>query len=69
MNEDPEIEISELSQVIKSDGKSLSVEIYRIKGTPDWGLEIVEDGKRDQQLDHFFLAVNIPEKVTLDDGP
>ena len=56
MNEDPEIEISDLSQVIKSGGKDLSVEIYRIKGTSGWSLEIVDEVGNSTVWDDAFSS-------------
>ena len=43
MEKEPEIEVSDLSQVISSGGIRLSVEIYRIEGTMEWSLEIVDE--------------------------
>jgi uncharacterized protein len=51
---DPEIEVSEQSQNISSGGKSLSVEIYRIKGTSDWSLEIVDENGNSTVWDDLF---------------
>jgi uncharacterized protein len=56
MNEDPEIEVSEQSQNISSGGKSLSVEIYRIKGTSDWSLEIVDENGNSTVWDDLFAS-------------
>jgi hypothetical protein len=56
MNEDPEIEISKQSQIISSGGKNLSVEIYRIKGTSDWSLEIVDENGNSTVWDDLFAS-------------
>ncbi|MAY35693.1 hypothetical protein [uncultured Spongiibacter sp.] len=43
MNHEPELEYSALSQEIASDGKSVSVEIYRADGDEQWLLEVVDE--------------------------
>ena len=54
MTEDVEIEASKLSQPIDSGDKALSVEIYRIKGTTDWSLEIVDSYGNSTVWDDLF---------------
>lgn len=54
MNDDPEIEYSKYCQKISSGGKSLSVEIYRIKGTAGWSLEIVDEFNNSTVWDDLF---------------
>lgn len=54
MNEEPEIEMSEKSQTVSSAGKKLSVEIYRIKGTHGWSLEIVDEFNNSTVWDDLF---------------
>ena len=56
MNEDPEIEISKQSQIISSGGKNLSVEIYRIKDTLNWSLEIVDEKGNSTVWDDLFAS-------------
>jgi len=56
MEEEPEIELSDLSQVIISGGKNLSVEIYRIKGTEEWSLEIVDETGNSTVWDDTFSS-------------
>ena len=43
MNEDPELEISPLSQKITSGNKTISIEIYRLVGETSWTLEVVDE--------------------------
>ena len=54
MNEDPEIEYSECSQKINSGGRTLSVDIYRIKGTEGWSLEIEDEFGNSTVWDDLF---------------
>ena len=54
MNEDPEIEYSAHCQKIDSGGKKLSIEIYRIKGTDGWSLEIVDEYGNSTVWDDLF---------------
>ena len=54
MNEDPEIEYSEYSQKISSGGKTLSIDIYRIKGTKGWSLEIEDEYGNSTVWDDLF---------------
>lgn len=54
MDEEPEIETSEKSQTVSSAGKDLSVEIYRIKGTQGWTLEIVDEFNNSTVWDDLF---------------
>lgn len=56
MEEEPEIEVSDLSQVVRSGGKNLSVEIYRIKGTEGWSLEIVDEAGNSTVWDDTFYS-------------
>ena len=43
MNGELEIEKSPLSQLIASDGRSVKIEIYRLKGESTWILEIEDE--------------------------
>lgn len=71
MEEDPKIELSGLSQVINSGGKNLSVEIYRIKGTEEWSLEIVDEIGNSTVWDDTFTsdsaALTEAKKAILED--
>lgn len=40
MSEEPELEISPLSQTISSGGRTVNVQIYRLEGESDWILEV-----------------------------
>ena len=71
MNEDPEIEYSEWCQKISSGGKTLSVDIYRIKGTVGWSLEIVDEFGNSTVWDDLFesdaAAITEAKKSILED--
>jgi uncharacterized protein len=54
MNDDVEIEYSKYCQEISSGGKVLSVQIYRIKGTEGWSLEIVDEFNNSTVWDDLF---------------
>ena len=54
MNDDPGIEYSKFCQKISSGGKILSVEIYRIKVTEGWSLEIVDEFNNSTVWDDLF---------------
>ena len=54
MNEDPEIEYSKFCQTISSGGKSVSIQIYRIFGTQEWSLEIVDEFNNSTVWDDLF---------------
>ena len=43
MSDEPEIERSPLSQSISSGGRTVKVEIYRLKGESAWMLEIEDE--------------------------
>ena len=71
MNEEPEIEMSEKSQTVSSGGKNLSVEIYRIKGTQGWSLEVVDEFNNSTVWDDLFEtdseAIAEAKKAILED--
>ncbi|HTE39466.1 MAG TPA: hypothetical protein VK629_01470 [Steroidobacteraceae bacterium] len=43
MSEEPELEISSMSQHISSGGRTVNVQIYRIVGDPSWVLEVEDE--------------------------
>ncbi len=71
MNEDPEIEYSSHCQKISSGGNTLSVDIYRIKGTEGWSLEIVDEFGNSTVWDDLFdsdsAAITEAKKSILED--
>jgi len=54
MNEEPELEVSQLSQKISSGGKTVSVEIYRLEGETTWMLEVVDEYNNSTVWDDTF---------------
>ena len=72
MSEDPELEQSVLSQKLSSGGKTLSVEIYRLKGENSWTLEIVDEYNNSTVWDDTFetdsVALTEAKKSILSDG-
>jgi hypothetical protein len=42
MNEEPELEVSPLSQKISSGGRTVDIQIYRLVGEEQWALEVVD---------------------------
>ncbi len=43
MNEEPQLEVSPLSQEVSSGGRTVSIEIYPLEGETSWALEVVDD--------------------------
>jgi len=43
MSDEPEIERSPLSQSLSSGGRTVNIEIYRLKGETSWVLEIEDE--------------------------
>ena len=43
MNEDPKLILSPLSQDLSSEGKTLTVEIYRLEDEQEWVLEMLDE--------------------------
>jgi len=43
MSKEPELELSPLSQRVSSGGRTVRVEIYRLKGERSWALEVVDE--------------------------
>lgn len=56
MLDEPQLEFSELSQAISSNGKTVQVEIYRMKGEPDWMLEVVDEFNNSTVWDDLFTT-------------
>ena len=54
MNDEPELELSILSQELKSGGRTVSVEIYRLEGDDEWALEIVDEFNNSTVWDDTF---------------
>ncbi len=54
MNDEPNLELSNLSQEITSGGRTVSVEIYRFEGDPEWALEIVDEFNNSTVWDETF---------------
>lgn len=43
MSKEPELEISPLSQLISSGGRTVDVQIYKLQGEAEWVLEIEDE--------------------------
>jgi len=54
MNEEPKLEVSELSQQLSSDGKTVRVDIYRLEGDTAWTLEVVDEYNNSTVWDDTF---------------
>ena len=71
MDQEPEIEYSDFCQKISSGGKNLTVDIYRIKGTKGWSLEIVDEYGNSTVWDDLFnsdsAAITEAKKSILED--
>lgn len=69
MSPEPEIEMSTLSQALSSGGKTVNVEIYRLKGETSWVLEIVDEYNNstvwDEQFESDALALTEAKKTIL----
>ncbi len=72
MNEEPEIEMSPLSQKISSGGQTVSVEIYRLEGEKSWALEVVDEYNNstvwDDTFDSDSAALTEAKKTILAEG-
>ncbi len=72
MNEEPELEISPLSQKISSGGKTVDVQIYRLEGEDQWALEIVDEYNNSTVWDDTFktdsAALTEAKKTILAEG-
>ena len=56
MNDEPEIERTPLSQSITSGGRTVKVEIYRLKGEITWVLEIEDEFNNSTVWDDAFVS-------------
>jgi len=54
MNDEPKIELSPLSQELSSRGCTVTVEIYRLEGDLEWGLEVVDEFNNSTVWDDTF---------------
>jgi hypothetical protein len=54
MNEEPVLEISPLSQLISSEGRTVNVQIYRLEGEPSWVLEVEDEFNNSTVWDDTF---------------
>jgi len=54
MNDEPELELSPLSQDVSSGGRTVSVEIYRFEGETSWALEVVDEFNNSTVWDDTF---------------
>ncbi len=54
MEEEPNLEISPLSQKVSSGGKAVSVEIYKLEGETGWTLEVVDEYNNSTVWDDTF---------------
>ena len=72
MNEEPEIEVSPLSQKVLSGGRTVRVEIYRLEGEKSWALEVVDEFNNstvwDDTFDSDSAALTEAKKTILADG-
>ncbi len=59
MNDEPELELSILSQELKSGGRTVSVEIYRLEGDEEWALEIVDEFNNSTVWDDTFPTESV----------
>ncbi len=72
MEEEPELEISPLSQPITSGGRTVNVEIYRLEGDPFWLLEVEDEYNNSTVWDERFetdsAALTEAKKTILAEG-
>lgn len=72
MSNEPELEISPLSQPISSGGKTINVEIYRLVGETAWTLEVVDEFNNSTVWDELFktdsAALTEAKKTILAEG-
>ncbi|MBW9259073.1 MAG: hypothetical protein K1562_15790 [Candidatus Thiodiazotropha sp. (ex. Lucinisca nassula)] len=54
MENEPTIEDSPLSQPVTSGGRTVNVEIYRLKGDEKWSLEVVDENGNSTVWDELF---------------
>ncbi|WP_018983965.1 hypothetical protein [Salinimonas chungwhensis] len=72
MNEEQQLEFSELSQEISSAGQTVKVEIYRMEGESGWLLEVVDEFNNSTVWDDPFesdeKALLEVKKTILEEG-
>ncbi|MDG6100144.1 hypothetical protein EXU34_22030 [Alteromonas sp. ZYF713] len=72
MNEEPQLEFSELSQEISSAGQTVRVEIYRMEGESGWLLEVTDEFNNSTVWDDPFetdvKALVEVKKAILEEG-
>jgi uncharacterized protein len=72
MNEEPNLETSQLSQEISSGGRTISVEIYKLETETSWTLEVVDEHNNSTVWDDTFetetAALNEVKKTILAEG-
>lgn len=72
MNEEPNLEISPLSQELTSAGRTVSVEIFRLEGELGWVLEVVDEHNNSTVWDDAFetdsAALTEAKKTILAEG-
>ncbi len=72
MNDEPQLEVSPLSQEVSSGGRTVSVEIYRLEGEASWALEVVDEYNNSTVWDDTFeseaAALTEAKKTILSDG-
>lgn len=72
MSDEPEIERSPLSQSLSSGGRTVNIEIYRLKGESSWVLEIEDEFNNSTVWDDPFetdsAALTEAKKTILAEG-
>ena len=72
MTDDVELEVSPLSQALSSAGKTINVEIYRMKGETAWILEVTDEFNNstvwDDPFDSDSAALTEVKKTILAEG-
>lgn len=72
MSDEPEIERSPLSQSLSSGGRTVNIEIYRLKGETSWVLEIEDEFNNSTVWDDPFetdsAALTEAKKTILAEG-
>ena len=72
MNDEPNLEVSPLSQEVSSGGRTVSVEIFRLEGETSWALEVVDEYNNSTVWDDTFetesAALSEAKKTILSEG-
>lgn len=72
MNEEPELEVSSLSQKISSGRRTVDIQIYRLVGDEQWALEVVDEYNNSTVWDDTFTtdsaALTEAKKTILAEG-